>query len=673
MVEKIDSDKKLNQTGEILLTTKLNEEEYIKKYQNIQRDFRELNKLNYNNIESYKEIEKVCNDIDNFLSKSKITLRFLANICAGKTTIINSIISTYSTEKFKYDNLLISENKENTYFTFEIESSETENIILIKGNKTTICKDVKELKDILKQINIEGKNLNTSNKIIKDKKKEKELNDEEKILQGKLENEKTVVIKLPNFNSKLRIIDTPGQSMNQYSDRFISELNDELCITIFILIINLTDIQSPSKSLTEIIAELNDQDRNSKFYILFNKVDDLNTKLNSNDEHENEENFSEETLSDFRNLKTIFSETTKIEYINVSPIDKKTNKDNILKVMKEIQNFCDLNHINLFYREICNKIRIILQERNCNSNEEKLISEKTILALKIKVLELKISIKEEYNKLSSNIFKIDNADKFKEKYEIQYELMKSEFNKYTEKLKKETNVVRQNFIEKQVNKLYSTYCLTYKDQIELIFTKEIQKLEDQLNEKEKKGFKDYFKNVLGLDVSTDSLLTIFSSIVTGVSIIGGHALRTAVLEGFIVYGSEILGSAAVPVIGWAIGAIALTVSLKNVIGIWSYDGTFEDIMNNIIKNFNKDLPKRIIDITDKFSKVCDLTLENISKIKKVDSNNFDLKCNETLNKYSDFGKNYKFTPVYDLLKKELSNPENYSNETKEIIEFFKKI
>jgi len=207
------------------------------------------------------EIKSICQSF----KEHKLLLILIGETSAGKTTLINRILS-YDSKANSFDkpfyNLLPSRAEENTTFLWIIESSEDKFIWVqtsLEEKKKFQVSEVDSLKNYLKEIDVKQMELLQQ---MKSQSKEGEF----------LKNRKSLTIKLPWLDPKLKILDFPGLS----SEITLNELQKMITNNIAYFIY-MKDLYAP-ETLKESVIKLVEKNKNNvlepKFFsLIFTKKD----------------------------------------------------------------------------------------------------------------------------------------------------------------------------------------------------------------------------------------------------------------------------------------------------------------------------------------------------------------------------------------------------------------
>ena len=223
-----------------------------------------LHKMNEN-------VNEELNNRLNLFSKNKISLMMIGETSSGKTTLMNSIISyVVENSSFKKDFLrfLPSDKKENTTYLWIVESSEDSHFHLIVDNQNITVYAKKTWEENLKDI----------------KEDIQKLNDEQK---NEIDNmkancseyyQKVILIKIPNFDNSLRLIDVAGLASSKTIERLKNLVNREMACLFYIK--DIENSEDVKENIIKFISQFQEQDENkddltppSIFSIIFTKKD----------------------------------------------------------------------------------------------------------------------------------------------------------------------------------------------------------------------------------------------------------------------------------------------------------------------------------------------------------------------------------------------------------------
>ncbi len=149
-----------------------------------------------------KEIKSVMEEFKKITTNETLSIVLLGDTCSGKTQLINSLLESFDDKN--YNDLLVTDCNENTFYTLNIENSINSKITSkFCGEKTKIHSTLKNLKNYLEELDEIGF------KKIQDEKKldTNQTTDIESIFMENDSSAQTKVlnIQLPNLDKNLRI------------------------------------------------------------------------------------------------------------------------------------------------------------------------------------------------------------------------------------------------------------------------------------------------------------------------------------------------------------------------------------------------------------------------------------------------------------------------------------
>ena len=680
---------------------------------------------NLNNIQ--ESTLDAINKTEEELKSNLINLVFIGHCNAGKTTMINSLITSITNN---YDNnvKLISSKSENTYFPIVIERSPNNNYHIIVSESNIIvdkneCENSDYINSTLEKMDDKSYKFMISLEI-----PEKETDEEKKIdeIEDKIPDFK-INIKIPNFHPNLRLIDSPGLTNKTMIERLFKLLNENN-LSIFIYLKSFTQEKITDNGMIyKFFMKIKESYNHSIFCICLTKYDQfLNKFLKGSNyympedkkkkDKTREANKFIEKIQDFkiRELKDISS------YVLISKIfinenkhlfskeksDKNDNSSDPKQKSNNMKNFIDyLNSINsqiaesirinffkrkmrtrLYYiNQICS-LNLFLNDSEINKLTASLEKSNINFSDKIKDWKTKFtSNKEEEEKLTPLIKNInkDNEKVFKESkfnystFEFFKFSKKEKIDKLKEKfdlyertqLKDEKYALRISYVKDQYQLLSKKMSDLIEDDIQEIIDKTyndmMDDLSDSLKEKFKKWASDNCKSSMipGVDVWKKTLGTILSGLL-------GYGVRVGLVAGVEYGGFASLSFLSGPP-GWIIGGIVgvglLAYSLGDVIGIWKRENCFDDVIKLFYESSKNNLDEIIKNSRDKYNKFSEDILVFLKKLKET---------SENISKLLQIMNNYEEEKIFDiqgnseeLFKKALEDLE----ETDEIKNVFKEV
>ena len=220
-------------------------------------------------IELMEIIRRYIEEIEKKINSEKLNVIFLGINGSGKSSIINSILSE-TTRKIEKNRILPTCNSGGTFYTTVIESSDNTNFQVIIEKNTIIVeeKEFSSSNDVylfIDDFNLKGSD--NFNKIII---KERNSNNQVKAL----ENDFLVIkIKVPNFLSNIRLIESPNLCSKTLKDHFFKLLNTHYIHSIFVFLRSMTQESVINEYEQSIWSKIKENYQNSLFFICLTKYD----------------------------------------------------------------------------------------------------------------------------------------------------------------------------------------------------------------------------------------------------------------------------------------------------------------------------------------------------------------------------------------------------------------
>ena len=370
---------------------KTEDNDIIKFYNNI-IDYIDNSNLSNSNQKIVKQKIEKTKSLVNSNNSNKLNIIVFGDFNSGKTTLINSLISTLLESNEDFKDFLPKAITENTYYITIIEKSNDssyslehlkngklyndihypnkDNIIgYLKDfdeNATNIIKRLaeNEAKEEIKQSTKESNELNEYTK--KSTKDLTQTTNEEAIPTT------LIKIKIPNFPETIRIIDSPGLTNTKIRKEIIAFLNETCLANIFLTVRSFTQEKVIDRDYRLAKQEIIKDFPNSVHLLILSQVDDL-LKLYIFNESDD--------LYDIRKMKAnlksfLYPKEIEQNYYKLFILSclkclegDKVYKDGVIRLkscLLELATYYKNNYSNNLLDELKNKAKLILEDYNAN-------------------------------------------------------------------------------------------------------------------------------------------------------------------------------------------------------------------------------------------------------------------------------------------------------------------
>ena len=590
---------------------------------------------NYKDIKSI-QLQKDVNELCQSFKENKLLLILIGETSAGKTTLINRILSySLKNNSFKKDfyNLLPSKAEENTAYLWVIEKSKDTNIwVEITGKPKTkyLVSEAEKLKKDLKELDVQQLEL------IKQMKSK----DSDEFLKQRV----TVTIQLPWLDPKLKIVDFPGLS----SQTVLNELQRLIThsIAYFLYVKDLCAPEILKENFIELVERFSKNNKNHElepkiFSLVFTKKDQFFSVSNSE-------------VAEYNGIENMIYDQKLERFMNILDQTERFLADKGLKIKRvDFFNLLFLNkdekELNFFRNFIiqlhATKNMILYQKRPfiflsslveiADSHfQKKLHDSKALFDVETsrKIEGLRKKLLEEYKIKLEKFFKhIRNPTLCQKKEKEFYEKIKCLLeNTIAKESKREFKWNRKNFIESVSSLCGQDVMFNFFQKLQFLFNPIFEeflnevliyigevRFEDILNINPKKFAIKIDENLTQIGLKLD-----FSLLIDSVTTIAKEKYLT-VMGG----AGAIAGEAMLPGVGWIVAVFTMGSFLwenKESLGVFSTKNCLDDIMKGILKFLN-DNEQRITEyVTKEASNLFENVNEKINSYREL-PNEF-LKC-----------------------------------------------